>query len=432
VSVTNDVADDRRIKRSTEQMICIAKSAVARVVLVWLVAAITALSPMRSGAGTVEDDSRTKRCIDALTRVGSDRSDSRDTANDTALNSGAAARLQQLRAQLRGRATGGVVVYTFVTEPAGVAVLRLEALGQNRGVSEEVVVRSTRSADFFRQIVQGASQPDNVYLQRLLKTDFSLAQAQRDQGKRVFVMDTDSFGLVPQSLDPPGSVLFASSSLETAIANLTLLGQAPPPNVRYAAVLGIPRTKAEYIKVFGKVATSQFAPLEEWQSYWKDQQDLVRQHQLTTIKPGGGSDNARKTDFLRQLSEQEGIIMIIAHAEGAEIHVPNGQTIRITAGDIAGLKLRKSAFVFLRVCQGKDVGFAEAFLKAGAAGVWANRGIIRADAANRQAREFLRRVQAGMSVLQSIDEISASDALARSSSVLFTRSATGRSLGGAG
>jgi len=85
-----------------------------------------------------------------------------------------------------------------------------------------------------------------------------------------------------------------------------------------------------------------------------------------------------------------------------------------------GVSLSKVRRPFLRVCQGKDEGFADAFLRAGAAGVWANRGPVDAAVANRQAEQFLEKVRAGKSVLSAIKEIMDADPHAKNSDVLFT------------
>jgi hypothetical protein len=85
-----------------------------------------------------------------------------------------------------------------------------------------------------------------------------------------------------------------------------------------------------------------------------------------------------KPDLLSALESAEGIIFILAHASRAHIILPGGASLEINPADIAGLSLHHNPFVFLRICHGADTGFADAFIKAGAKAVWANRGAVEA------------------------------------------------------
>ena len=92
----------------------------------------------------------------------------------------------------------------------------------------------------------------------------------------------------------------------------------------------------------------------------------------------------------------------------------------MTPADIAKLRLRPSTFVFLRVCQGEDAGFADAFLKAGAKAVWANRGVIDVAVATRQLDAFLTQMGKGATVIEAISRVSETDGEAMERAVLFT------------
>jgi hypothetical protein len=337
------------------------------------------------------------------------------------LSSSTRQRIETVRSELRKPEVSGVVVYAFVSTEKGIAVIRFESFGSNAQFSEEVVVRSKRSAEDLRQIINAARQEDNVYYRTMLQDDYNFGHPERDQGKLVFLMDTDALGVVPQSFDLPDSVVFASPSLTNAVSNFSKLSQPSQTGESYAALFGLPRTESEYVKVFGVPSGNQrYAPLSEWLQHSNSQEELVRDHQLRALKANGTTALDRKVDLLHQLEAQMGVVMIVAHAEGAEIRVSDTETIRLTPKDIAGLHFNHSPFVFLRVCQGKDEGFANAFLTAGAAGVWANRGPVGAGIANRQAAQFLEKLQSGMSILSTIKQIMATDSHAKNSDVLFT------------
>ncbi len=116
-----------------------------------------------------------------------------------------------------------------------------------------------------------------------------------------------------------------------------------------------------------------------------------------------------KEELLSELGRLDGIIVIVAHADGFHIQIPGHEAISINPADIASTKFSGSPFVFLRVCQGTDVGFADAFLKAGAGGVWTNRGVIDVAVANRQADSFLEQIQAKATISEAIRVVMASD-----------------------
>lgn len=360
------------------------------------------------------DDDRAKECLALLNSVGSNSHESPLRRWE------ALTRIDALRLELKKSSLPNVVIYAFVAASTGVSIIRYEQLHGSE-VSEEIVTQTSTTPGDFRRMTSAARQPDS-YFNRRLKTDFSFLQGERDKGKQVFLMDTDAFGLIPNSFDLPDTTLFASPSLRTAIANLSNLGAQSPFSTRYAALFAIPNTPYEYRAIFGDStgASRKYPPLEKWQPHYRRQEDMVRDHQLTVLSPTGTSHAERKSELLRHLEDQDGIVMIVAHADGAEIRIASHETIKITPDDIAALHFRKSPFVFLRVCQGKDEGFADAFLRAGASGVWANRGLMDAGIANEQADAFLTRIRAGNSILDSIKAVDAANPDAAHSNVLFT------------
>ena len=113
--------------------------------------------------------------------------------------------------------------------------------------------------------------------------------------------------------------------------------------------------------------------------------------------------------------------MIVAHSDGASIRLSNGRLIPLSPSDIANLHFTKKPFVFLRVCQGQDVGFADAFVKAGARGVWTNRGSVSAATANQQAGEFLKLTRAGTTIEDAIRKMMEVDRSIHQGTALFAR-----------
>jgi hypothetical protein len=308
-------------------------------------------------------------------------------------------------------------VYALTTAKDGVVMLRFESAGAGQQVSEEVH-QSSLTEQSFRQALSGARKQGNTYYRNLLQTEFRQVHLDRDAGKTVFVVDAEGFGLVPQSFGIKDAFLLGSSSIEGALSNLKQLRAPVKPDARITALFGLPHTEEEYIQVFGEPSgQSSFAPLDNWLPHWQEQRDLISLHKLNTLSPKDVND---KGAFLRELEDEDGVIMIVAHSDGAKIRLTDGRLLALSPEDIGNLKFRKKPFVFLRVCQGKDIGFADAFIRAGAVGVWTNRGPVTANIANKQADDFLQIIRSGKSVESAVQQIFQDDERARESTVLFS------------
>jgi hypothetical protein len=181
----------------------------------------------------------------------------------------------------------------------------------------------------------------------------------------------------------------------------------------------LPSTEAEFASVFG--SSGQFGDLAEWQAYSREALEVTSSHGVKVLTGPKQGAPRTKIDLLREIEDQTGIVFIVAHADGARITLPGGKApIDITPADIENLHLKKNPFVILRVCQGDDHGFANAFLKAGAVGVWSNRGVIRADVAIQQVRLFLDRLGASGNTLDAIVHVMSQNSNAAANSTLFT------------
>lgn len=127
-----------------------------------------------------------------------------------------------------------------------------------------------------------------------------------------------------------------------------------------------------------------------------------------------------KEKILKKLEEATGIVFIVAHADGCHIHLPSGELVDLTPSDISKLSLRRFPFVVLRICNGIDNGYAAAFLKAGAGGVWANRGPISPETANKQTELFMGFLAKGMTVIEAARQTDLLNAHSKHSTGLFT------------
>jgi hypothetical protein len=271
----------------------------------------------------------------------------------------------------------------------------------------------------FRTAIAAAQQPGGGFFSRDLHRHLLADYSQNDLGKSILIFDPESYGLAPQALGLKDSVILGSSDFGRALANLHSLEDAHFLPSTFAAILGLPSTEADFSSVFG--SSKQFGDLAEWQTYNREAVEVSSNHGVKVLTGSHQGAVKTKTDLLREIERQKGIVFIVAHADGARIILPGGNApIDITPADIGNLHLKENPFVILRICQGDDHGFANAFLNAGAIGVWSNRGVIRADIAIKQVRLFLEQLGTSGSTLDAIVHVMSQEPNAAANSTLFT------------
>lgn len=314
-------------------------------------------------------------------------------------------KITKLVSQMRGMKKG-YVVYAPVETSEGIATIRVESLGGGR-VREEIVQRTKLSTTDFEKYLLTGSQPESAAVRDRLRLEV-LPGNPRDKGKTVFFKDLAYFGVSPPVLGRADDVVVASN-IPRAAANLKSLHTTTHAKAKYVGVFGFPATETEYTALFGE--TANIEALGKWRQHRADAEVVANTFDIRLVQAVGDVD-AAKQQILRELEQGEGIVFMVAHAEGCKIILPGGKAITITPGDIAELKLRKNPFVVLRVCQTSDRGFADAFIQAGARGVWMNRGIIDAGVATKQVQSFMKQVRMGKTIAEAIRSVRAADAAA--------------------
>ncbi len=329
-----------------------------------------------------------------------------------------AQRLDGLRKQMTSLGIPGIVVYAPVIAGGKLTMMRMES----RSGGEAPLLQAHKTAwneQTFRTAITAAQQPGGDFFRRDLHRQLLADYSQDDVGKSVFVFDPESYGLAPQALGLKDSVIVASPDFSRALANLHSLKAAEFAPSKFAAILGLPSTEADFSSVFG--SSKEFGDLVEWQSYNREALEVASSHGVKVLTGSPQLTAKTKVDLLREIEKQAGIVLIVAHAEGARIILPGAKApIDISPSDISSLHLKENPFVVLRVCQGDDHGFANAFLKAGAVGVWSNRGVIRADVAIEQVRLFLEHLGTSGNALEAIVHVMSQNPNAAASSTLFT------------
>jgi hypothetical protein len=286
------------------------------------------------------------------------------------------------------------VVYVPIAAEGGITTLRIAH--EAGGVQMAVVARSTLTLEQFEKRVRLAQETSAEPMREQLRRSLVPADV-RDQGRTIFVRDLNYHGLLPRSLGIRDGVMLSTTSVPQALANLRRLQQSQP-NAQIAGLIAFPRTRAEFERTFDKNPRS--TP-DVWRKMHDDAVSIAHENGVQLPSSNGGLTRA---ELQRALENADGIIFVLAHAEGCHIKLPNGTEAVISPEDVARLKLKKHPFVVLRICQGEDNGFADSFMEAGASCVWANRGTIYASESNRQLEMFLKAVRAGDSIVKAIQK----------------------------
>ncbi len=198
-----------------------------------------------------------------------DLSECRQRENGRCNTAGAAARMKSIRSQLGDLPDAGVVIYSVAPSKKGIAYVRLESAGRGKPVIEETVSDSSISAANFRRAVAAARQNGNKYYKDLLREEFpATTDGQRPSKARLFFGPQTGFGLVPQAFGFQNAVLLGSTDVRQAVDNFRRLNNGRGSTLKYAALIGIPRTEEEYLKTFG-APTGEASIRRSKNGYWR-------------------------------------------------------------------------------------------------------------------------------------------------------------------
>jgi len=308
------------------------------------------------------------------------------------------------------------VVYAPVETNHGVAMLRFESLATG-GPRVDVVADDKLTGRDFEGLLNMSRQPSSAAARtelqnRLLPKDFP-----SDKNKTVFFQDLFYYGLLPQSFNVEDAITLGSKDIGAALTRWTELQERKMDPKTFTSFMGYPETRPDYQAIFG---TTPSAPLSDWQTYASNLRTIANQHGVEVLAARELKNLGTKEKILQRLEEATGIVFIFAHAEGCHLHLSTGELIDLTPSDISKLTLKRSPFVMLRICNGIDNGYANAFLKAGAAGVWANRGPISPETANKQLELFMSFLAKGMTAMEAVRQTQLSNPHARHSTGIFT------------
>jgi hypothetical protein len=336
--------------------------------------------------------------------------------------------LENLRREMSAMPSAGVVVYmpVFIYRRIhgattstfdGMVTVRFETQGPDHAVLEDILEPSkTVSEKQFELLLQSAQKmhaPAREELQRIVPIDSG-----RDADKIVFIRDSNLYGLLPQTLGIANGVAIASESLTAALAKRDAVERLRAVASDFTTVVGYPDSATDYRAVFGDRPT---APLPTWQARIADLRKIATEQRFSLTAADELRTFANKGQFLSSLEKARGIVLVIAHADGYTVRLPGSvAAITISPRDIAALHFEHAPFVMLRICNAVDYGYADAFARAGAAAVWANRGVTTAEAANRQVEAFFRELKRTGNVLEAIRQLNALDPQSNASIGLFT------------
>lgn len=313
----------------------------------------------------------------------------------------------------------GVVVYSPAeTEDHRIINVRLESQGSGKPLIESVFGGALTRARF-DYLLKSAGQPLAAASRTELRGHLMPKDPGLDAGKRLFFKDLDFYGLLPKALGGDNAITIGSNTVQTALKNRRSLEGVRVDPPQFSGFMGYPENEADLAAVFGNQKSARLAT-------WKDHADTLRSMaEEFGFRLFSGSDfrtSGSNAELLAEMEKASGIIFVLAHSEGCHFSVPGGTgAVHVTPTDIANLHLGKAPFVVLRICDGIDNGYASAFMRAGARGVWANRGVVSAKVANEQIGMFLKFTSEGDSVLEAVRRVDELNPAAKASAALFAQ-----------
>jgi hypothetical protein len=297
------------------------------------------------------------------------------------------------------------------------AMLRLESAGNRRAIKQEIVASTAMNAEEFRDFLASAQSPYAEQYREELRTRLLPRNLSRDDGKVVFFKDLFYYGLLPKTFGIEGAITIGSGTVKEAYQKRIALTRLKIQPSLFTGFMGYPETQTEYNAVFGGKPA---AALRTWKNHATELRSIAEEYKFQILSATEFEKLGTKQQILSKFEEARGIVFIVAHADGCHIRLPSGEVIELTPGDIGRLTLRKAPFVILRICNGIDNGYADAFIRAGASGVWANRGKIDVSTANRQIKLFMDFLHKGYSVTEAARQTDLLDAHSRVATGIFT------------
>ncbi len=310
------------------------------------------------------------------------------------------------------------VVYCPVRTLQGVAMLRIANPPGGGPVGVALVNEPGLERDEVNRLLKEAREPLGIAARERLRA-LLLSHPGDDHGRPILLADIPNFGLSPADVGIDHATIFASRSVAGALGRVRLLSSTPPEVPRFSAILGYPRNESDLAAMFPD--PSQRAPLSAWNTDSSKFTDVAREHNVRLVDLEPKREHVTAADVLAPLAEADGIVFVVAHAHGCRVRLPGGDSISVSPHDISSLRLIKSPFGVVRICDGHDVGFGHAFLEAGASGVWINRGPITADQANKEVDAFLTEMNRRRPVIDAIRTVEAKYKRTRTGSLLLTQ-----------
>ncbi len=309
-------------------------------------------------------------------------------------------RIDKLTEELSNAKQNNLIVYVPVETSDGMANIKIEK-DKAKSVSVSVVAQSKMNVEEFKTLIDSTRNPSAEFSRNVLNSEL-LPSTNIDKKKEVYLKDIYYYGVLPASLGKYDVKMIGSASSLKALSNSQLISQQKTEPSKITIVSGYPESRGDLQTIFQEEKTDSI-------EVWKERQDELRKvadkYDSEFIDAKKIRKIGNKKEMLQRLSRSKTIIFIVAHANGCHVRLPSGKVIDIIPEDIAKLNFIYSPFVMLRICNGIDNGYADAFLNAGASGVWVNRGVISPKNANEQVETFLEALEKNNKVNDAIQEV---------------------------
>ena len=326
-------------------------------------------------------------------------------------------KLDNLKQGLINSKATNVVVYVPIETSKGIANIRYEYIDKNENIDENLIANTDMTLDEFQSLMKISQSPSASFVRNTLERTLFKANA-NDSDKLIFFKDIYYYGMIPPLFNKGNAIMLGDHAPSEAISNLDRLKKMKINTKDISLFTGYPDTTEDYLTVFGDTNSDD---LGIWIENLKQLKLTAEKHNVKFFSSQEFRSLTTKDKLLKQLEESKTIIFIVAHANGCHVKIPGGGQIDIVPEDIENLSFKYMPFVMVRICNGVDNGYADAFLKAGACGVWINRGIISPKTANDEVERFLSSIDNHSNIIEMINAVQGEGANSKYGSGLFVQ-----------
>ncbi len=312
-----------------------------------------------------------------------------------------ATRINEIKENFVKSAILHTVLYIPVKTKIGYLNIRIEKNGAG-AISESVYGANGLSISECEKLLTKAKSMTSFAARKELYDTLMPPKEEVDAGKEIFFYDLYYNGLLPYLFSKENAILLGTTNFSKGYENYTALQTKKGSAEDYSAFIGYPESETGLQQMRGSDKQSE---LSQWRDSLNSITEILSEYGVPQYDQQYFAKCKGIERILRQMTESKGIIFVVAHADGCKVHLPGGDDLTLTPELIEKLELKNNPFVVVRICNGIENGYAKAFIKAGASGVWINQQTSTGEQANQDIGLFLKTINEGLSIYDAIKEL---------------------------